>query len=76
VKIKRNPGHYAQTLTKTMQKEPFEEDDWFNSYVEGEMHYGYKPEVDQIVDTISAPTAKALYATDYQPVNQLDALLY
>jgi len=52
-----------------MQKEPFEEDDWFNSYVEGEMHYGYKPEDDQIVDTISAPTAKALYATDYQPVN-------
>ena len=76
VKIKRNPGHYAQTLVKTMQKETYEEDDWFQSYVDGEMHYGYKPEVDQIVDSISAPTAKALYKTDYQPVNELDSLLY
>jgi hypothetical protein len=31
VKIKKNPGHYSQTLVKEMQGDAYDEDKWMRS---------------------------------------------
>lgn len=59
-----------------MTNEKYDKGEWFDYFRDGDLVFGKQASLDTPVDTISAPTAKQIYKTDYQAVNKLDSLLY
>ena len=78
VKLKKNPGHYSQTLLKEIDGEKYDEEAWMQKMYNNEPDWydGTKADQQGVVDSISAPASKAVWKTKYSPANEMDSLLY